>query len=219
MSINKLGTLLLSDRRGLRIVLLALAATLTAVISASPALAQTTQSTEQQGESEDINQDFSVTSEGDNSNQCANVQGVANTGNSQNVISIEQYQGQVDDFEFEEVGSDITVSPESSAECNQRVNQAAAASASSDSCWTDSEGWNYCYWSGWGTYYWDPYHWDPVTGKYGTWVYWSPYPSWSTVSDVATGALGSAGGLTTLAVLATLGLAGTGLMIRRSRHG
>src|SRR5918998_3289064 len=107
--------LLFSDRRGLRAVLLALAAALTVVMSASPALAQTTQSTEQEGESEDINQDFSVTSEGDNSNQCANVQGVANTGNSQNVISIIQYGSEADDFEFEEVGSTIAVSPTNTA--------------------------------------------------------------------------------------------------------
>ena len=33
-----------------------------------------------------------------------------------------------DDFEFDDVGSDIDVSPESSFESNQRVNQSATAS-------------------------------------------------------------------------------------------
>jgi hypothetical protein len=41
--------------------------------------------------------------------------------------------------------------------------------------------------------------------------------SWTNASDVATGLLNTAGGLTSLGVLGTLGLAGTGLMIRRSR--
>src|ERR687898_59117 len=97
-------------------------------VAAIPAIAQVTQEDEQEGESADINQDFSVTSEGDNSNQCANIQGVGNTGNSQNVIDLIQYSGEVDDYEFEEVGSDITVSPTNTATCDQMVNQAASAS-------------------------------------------------------------------------------------------
>ncbi len=58
-------------------------------------------------------------------------------------------------------------------------------------------------------------------GSYWYWdgaAWYGPYASWNTVSNVATGALNKAGGLTTLAVLGTLGLAGTGLIIRRSRH-
>ena len=35
---------------------------------------------------------------------------------------------ETNDFEFEEVGSDITVSPESTTACDQQVNQAASAS-------------------------------------------------------------------------------------------
>src|SRR5919112_1763337 len=97
-------------------------------LAAIPAIAQVTQEDEQEGESADINQDFSVTSEGDNSNQCANIQGAGNTGNSQNVIDLIQYSGEVDDYEFEEVGSDITVSPTNTATCDQQVNQAASAS-------------------------------------------------------------------------------------------
>jgi hypothetical protein len=87
-----------------------------------------TQETEQEAESGDIDQSFTVTGGGDNSNQCAGVQGVANTGNPQNVTDLLQAISEVDDFEFEEVGSDITVSPESSTTCDQQVNQAASAS-------------------------------------------------------------------------------------------
>jgi hypothetical protein len=87
-----------------------------------------TQETEQEAESGDVNQSFEVTSTGDNSNQCAGVQGVTNTGNPQNVTDLLQAVSDADDFEFEEVGSDITVSPESPTTCDQQVNQAASAS-------------------------------------------------------------------------------------------
>jgi multisubunit Na+/H+ antiporter MnhC subunit len=100
------------------------------VLGASvPSLAlELTQETEQEAESGDVDQTFEVTSEGDNSNQCAGVQGVSNTGNPQNVTDLLQAESEADEFEFEEVGSDITVSPESPTTCDQKVNQAASAS-------------------------------------------------------------------------------------------
>jgi hypothetical protein len=85
------------------------------------------QDVEQEAESGDVDQSFTVTSEGDNSNQCAGIQGVANTGNAQNVIDLTQLDGEADDFEFDEVDSSIEVSPESSTTCDQQVNQAASA--------------------------------------------------------------------------------------------
>src|SRR5215210_1353961 len=97
-------------------------------LAAIPAIAQVTQEDEQEGESADLDQSFEVTGSGDNSNQCANIQGVGNTGNAQNVIDLIQYDSVTDDFEFEEVGSDITVSPTSTTTCDQQVNQAASAS-------------------------------------------------------------------------------------------
>ena len=97
-------------------------------VAAIPAIAQVTEEVEQEGESGELDQSFEVTGSGDNSNQCANIQGVGNTGNSQNVIDLIQYSGEVDDYEFEEVGSDITVSPTNTATCDQMVNQAASAS-------------------------------------------------------------------------------------------
>ncbi len=109
--------------------LMLLAALLAMVaVAAIPAIAQVTQEEEQEGESGELNQSFTVTSEGDNSNQCANIQGVGNTGNAQNLTDILQYGSTADDFEFEEVGSSIDVSPENSTTCDQQVNQAASAS-------------------------------------------------------------------------------------------
>ena len=99
------------------------------IVAAIPAIAQVSQETEQEGESGEVSQDFSATSEGDNSNQCVGIQGVANTGNAQNNTNILQYRSEADDFEFEEVGGTITVSPVNTTECTQMVNQAAAASA------------------------------------------------------------------------------------------
>jgi hypothetical protein len=86
------------------------------------------QDVEQEAESGDIDQSFTVTSEGDNSNQCAGIQGVANTGNAQNLLDLTQVDGDTDDFEFDEVDSSIEASPDSSTTCDQQVNQAASAS-------------------------------------------------------------------------------------------
>jgi hypothetical protein len=109
--------------------LMLLAAMLAMVLTAAlPAIAQVGGETEQEGESADLDQTFTVTSEGDNSSQCANIQGVGNTGNTQNVIDLIQYGSTADDFEFEEVGSDISLSPSNPVTCDQQVNQAASAS-------------------------------------------------------------------------------------------
>ena len=100
------------------------------IVAAVPAIAQIGQESEQETESGDVDQSFTVTSEGDNSNQCAGIQGVANTGNAQNQLDLIQYGSEADDFEFDEVGSSIEVSPNSTTTCDQQVNQAASASGS-----------------------------------------------------------------------------------------
>jgi hypothetical protein len=97
-------------------------------LAAVPVIAQVSQEEEQEGESAELNQDFSVTGSGDNSTQCVGIQGVGNTGNAQNLTDVLQYGSTADDFEFEEVGSTITVSPTNSTECTSEVNQAASAS-------------------------------------------------------------------------------------------
>jgi hypothetical protein len=98
------------------------------IVAVVPAIAQIGQESEQEGESGDVDQSFTVTSEGDNSNQCAGIQGVSNTGNAQNQIDLIQYGSDADDFEFDEVGSSLDVSPTNTTECDQQVNQAASAS-------------------------------------------------------------------------------------------
>jgi hypothetical protein len=85
------------------------------------------QSFDQEAESGDVSQSFNVSNTGDNSNQCANVQGVANTGNAQNQIGVLQYGSEADDFSFEDSGASINVSPNSTTRCDQAVNQAATA--------------------------------------------------------------------------------------------
>jgi hypothetical protein len=98
------------------------------IVAAVPAIAQIGQEAEQETESGEVDQSFEVSSTGDNSSQCAGIQGVANTGNAQNQLDLIQYGSEADDFEFDEVGSTLTVSPESSTTCDQQVNQAASAS-------------------------------------------------------------------------------------------
>ena len=98
------------------------------IVAAVPAIAQITQEDEQEGESGDVDQSFEVSSTGDNSNQCAGIQGVANTGNAQNQLGLLQYTSTADDFEFDEVGSNVDVGPSSTTTCDQQVNQAASAS-------------------------------------------------------------------------------------------
>ena len=97
------------------------------VVAAIPAIAQVSQEGEQDAESGQVDQSFTVTGSGDNGNQCANVFGNANTGNAQNQIDLIQYASTADDFEFDEVGSNLTVTGAPSTTCTQTVNQAAAA--------------------------------------------------------------------------------------------
>jgi len=56
------------------------------------------------------------------------LQGDAQTGNAQNLTALTQGNGVADEFELEEVGSDITGSPSNTTTCTDQVNQAAAAS-------------------------------------------------------------------------------------------
>ncbi len=86
------------------------------------------QESSQEAESGDVDQSFNVSNTGDNSNQCAGVQGVANTGNAQNQISVVQNSSEANDFSFEDSGASIEVSPTNATQCDQAVNQAATAS-------------------------------------------------------------------------------------------
>jgi hypothetical protein len=82
---------------------------------------------DQEAESGDINQDFDASQEGDNSNQTAGIQGVANTGNAHNQIGVTQFGSDADDFELDDVGSSIEVSPTNTTSSDQQVNQSASS--------------------------------------------------------------------------------------------
>jgi hypothetical protein len=86
-----------------------------------------TQESEQDADSGDLNQSFNVTGGGANSNQCVGGQVVGNTGNAQNQIGVIQYASE-GEFEFDDTGASIDVSPTNTTSCNQQVNQAASAS-------------------------------------------------------------------------------------------
>ena len=97
-------------------------------VAVAPALAQVaTQEGEQSADSGDLNQSVNVTGGGDNSNQCVGTQVVGNTGNAQNQTQILQYASE-GEFEFDESGASIDVSPTNTTSCTQAVNQAASAS-------------------------------------------------------------------------------------------
>jgi hypothetical protein len=87
-----------------------------------------TQESNQTARSGDVSQSFNVNGGGDNSNQCVGLQGVSNTGNAQNQVSVLQYGSEADEFSFEDSGASINVSPTNMTSCNQQVNQAATAS-------------------------------------------------------------------------------------------
>jgi hypothetical protein len=96
------------------------------VVAAVPAIAQITQGNEQEADSGDASQTFTVTGGGDNSNACQGVQGVNNTGNAVSNVGVLQYASK--GGEVETSGGDFAISPSSTTTCNQQVNQAASAS-------------------------------------------------------------------------------------------
>ena len=112
-----------------KLMLLA-AALAMALTTTVPAVAQVGQENDQEGESGEVDQSFTVTGSGDSANQCAALLGGAQSGNSQNQIGVAQSdESEADDFEFDETGSDVTLSPELAEECEQVINQAAASAA------------------------------------------------------------------------------------------
>ncbi len=122
------------------------------MFAASPAIAAPDRSVshdvEQEADSGDVDQSFEVSGTGDNSNQTASIQGVANTGNAQNFIGVSDGFGDNfndcdngdlwwwddwwwwndDGLEFDEVGSSIELSPTNITSSDQEVDQAATAS-------------------------------------------------------------------------------------------
>ncbi len=129
------------------------------VVAAIPAVADTsttqtvseevTQDTSSEAESGDMGQTFDVSSSGDNSDQCAGVQGVGNTTSQESGTNLIQYDSQAGDFEFEDIaghlniiqadskadnfefgggGAPLTVGGTSETSCDQQANQSGSAS-------------------------------------------------------------------------------------------
>ena len=84
------------------------------------------QQNEQDVQSGDASQSIDVTGGGDNSNQCAGVQGVVNTGNATSNTGVLQYRNEDAEVEVDDSGN-FEISPSQTTTCDQRVNQAASA--------------------------------------------------------------------------------------------
>jgi len=100
-----------------------------ALVAAVPAIAQVTQTPEQDVESGDSSQNFTVTGGGDNSNTCQGIQGINNTGNAVTMNNVLQYASDGSEVEVDDSGN-FAISPSSTTTCKSDVNQAASASGS-----------------------------------------------------------------------------------------
>src|ERR671916_1085241 len=131
LSIMKSISLAVEGKKFKRLTLLAAVLVMVSVTSA-PALAQVEQEDEQEGESGEVDQAFDVSSSGGSANQCAEILAAAQSGNAQNVTDVTESDSDADDFEFEDGGSSIDVSPELAEECEQTINQAASAAGKAE---------------------------------------------------------------------------------------
>ena len=101
-------------------------------VAAPIAMAQVERESEQDVESGEVDQSFSVTGSG-NSSQCAEIQSAAQTGNTQDLVGvIDAAREEGGDVSFEEGGSSVTLSPELATECVQEINQAASAAGGAE---------------------------------------------------------------------------------------
>jgi hypothetical protein len=78
-------------------------------------------------ETGDVNLSLGIGNSGDNSNQCVAPMQFGNTGNLQNQQGFVQSGSEADDVEFS--GSQFVFAPEQAVQCDQSVEQAAAASS------------------------------------------------------------------------------------------
>src|SRR5919199_1644200 len=96
------------------------------VVAAAPALAQVGQGfSERRITSGKSSPSFSVSNKGNNANLCPTGQQVGQTGNVANEQGAVQYKTKTDDIDF--TGSSLTITPSTTAECTQTLEQAAAA--------------------------------------------------------------------------------------------
>ncbi len=113
-------------------LIVAMAMAMAMVVAAPIAMAQVERESEQDVESGEVDQSFSVTGSG-NSSQCAPIQSAAQTGNAQDLVGvIGAAREEGGDVTFEEGGSSVTLSPELATECVQEINQAASAAGGAE---------------------------------------------------------------------------------------
>ena len=97
-----------------------------ALVVAAPAIAQVNNAVGQEAESGNVTPSFTATQSGNNSSQCVTPLQFGNTGSLQNGQGILQYSGSSGDLS--EGGSTFTFSPSLTGNCDQKVQQSAAAS-------------------------------------------------------------------------------------------
>jgi len=115
-----------------KIMLLVAMLAIVLAVTAPIALAQGERETEQDVESGEVDQSFSVTGSS-NSSQCAPIQAAAQTGNTQDLVGVvNSARERGGDVTFEDGGSSVTLSPELATECIQEINQAASASGGAE---------------------------------------------------------------------------------------
>ena len=109
--------------------LMLLAAILAMVlVAAAPVIAQSVGFDDQELESGGIGTETEMAIDGNNNNQCAGLLQFGNTGNFPNQQGTAQYDTG-EEFEQEFEGPEIEFGPENATECEQAVQQAAAASS------------------------------------------------------------------------------------------
>ena len=111
--------------------LMLLAAMLAVVlVAAGPVIAQEVGFDDQEFESGGIETETSLSIEGNNNSQCAGLLQFGQTGNFGNEQGTSQYNlGPDAEFEQEFEGPEIEFAPENGTECEQAVQQSAAASS------------------------------------------------------------------------------------------
>jgi hypothetical protein len=97
------------------------------MLAAAPVIAQEVGFDDQELESGEISTETSLSIEGNNNNQCAGLLQFGQTGNSANQQGTSQYD--IDEFSGGFGGPGISFAPENGTECEQAVQQAAAASS------------------------------------------------------------------------------------------
>jgi hypothetical protein len=100
------------------------------LVAAAPVVAQVVGFDDQELESGGIETETSLSIEGNNNNQCAGLLQFGQTGNLANQQGTTQYDiGPDAEFEQEFAGPEIEFGPENATECEQAVQQSAAASS------------------------------------------------------------------------------------------